>query len=146
MNTRDTAPELKELSNNFHKTATNLKEIVSGMRNKGYRVNLDMSIGEPQEYIHECRTVGCVAGFYALSDPESEFKNNKFSFNTLENPKWLHNYTFEGGCELFAIDLGFKCPPEVEEWAKNHPSLWGHTHGIDFFLSERAWGKEICDD
>ena len=139
MNTKKNATELEKLSLDFKKVASKLKQVITGIQKDGHDVILNMGLGNTQQYVYECHTVACLAGFYAMTDSNGSFIYQEDGINVLQNP---NHHTFDHGCRLFAVDLGFEVPFELEEWAENHPTLWGNTHGRKLFLNEKAWGKE----
>lgn len=71
---------------------------------------------------HECGTVHCHGGVYAL------MKCN------LSSP-----INYRSGSIHLANDLGFRSVADLEEWAELNPRLWGNKKGIKMFFDPDAF-------
>ena len=140
MNTKENATELEKLSHDFNKVASKLKQVVTGIEEDGHDVILNMGLGDTQQYVYECHTVACLAGFYAMTDSNSSFICHGDGINVLQNANWTSDHSYKAGGTLFAKDLGFNEQWELEQWAGLHPLLWGNTKGRKLMMYASAWG------
>lgn len=72
---------------------------------------------------HECGTVHCHGGWYAISVLDVENK--------------LLSYT--DGADRLAKDLGFGFDEDIQEWAEQNQTLWGNEIGYGMFCDRRAF-------
>ena len=85
---------------------------------------------------HDCGTVHCVAGWYAVANLNRKFIKNKFNQGRV---------SFVDGAELMAIDLGFADQHPLEDWAFDNPKIWGNEDGDEMFSKERAYDNPGFD-
>jgi hypothetical protein len=90
------------------------------------RNNLDMLEPAVNADQHKCGTVHCIGGWYAIA--------------TCDINKPLN---YKDGALKMAEDLGFRDLPilQLEEWAINHPSIWGNRYGAGMFCNPSAYGN-----
>ena len=74
---------------------------------------------------HECGTVHCVGGWYAVAtcDLTEQY------------------ITYAQGADHMAEDLGFDCFHSVSCWARDNPQIWGNQHGYVMFSAPEAYGN-----
>lgn len=88
--------------------------------------SLDMLEFRVNTGAHECGTVHCVGGWYAIAVyQETAFRGR--------------GLTYEKGANRLALDLGFNHQYYIREWALNSPELWGNPHGFDMFSHAKAY-------
>jgi len=100
--------------------------------------HLDMNESNVNSVEHECGTVHCVAGWYAVATLDLE--NNKVDFRD--------------GANQMASDLGFSdesfprtCKRSLEKFADCNPDIWGNAYGDSMFCSNEAYnGAESITD
>lgn len=90
--------------------------------------HLDMT--EPcVNYFHECGTVHCVGGWYAIAC----YKETVFITDECFN--------YNDGANAMAVHLGFSGRPELQTWAIKNPDLWGNQHGELMFTSNYGYAN-----
>lgn len=91
---------------------------------------LEVSMG-CTAFNHECGTVACHAGWFAVIQGKSRMK-------------WQgQNYSYRDAANEMAEFLGFKYHINLERWARNNPLLWGNEYGDEMFCDNAAFGKKI---
>lgn len=97
--------------------------------------HLDMRVAvvyrRKQQFLHECGTVHCVAGWYYLAsktDIELEAAKTRTSY-----------IGFTSGVMIMREDLGFHTTAELEEFVRNNPEIWGNSHGQELFSDSIAY-------
>ena len=95
-----------------------------------------LRMGEPIPYRHSCQTVACLAGFYALAKHSGEVSFDHHP-PKLESTGRSLFFSFCGN--LFATDLGMPEQNTLENWAKDHPELWGRENGKLLLSSMEAY-------
>ena len=96
---------------------------------------------------HECGTVHCVGGWYAVAN-----QNNPRIKAAIKRK----DAEYELGADLMSKHLGFRNADDLVDWAHNNPVIWGNDWGGDLFGSIAAWNdaknlkgivkhlKEVC--
>lgn len=74
---------------------------------------------------HECGTVHCVAGWYAIAVYDTDKKL----------------VDFLNGANKMAKALGFNKGTQLRAWAKRHPEIWGNQFGTDMFYCSIAYNN-----
>lgn len=116
-------PTLKQ----FNRVIRNLRRIEE-QANAENAFNIDE--GDVCSSYHECGSVHCVAGWYAVSQ--------KYTKNIAPLIKrQMCDYT--DGSHLMVTHLGGEGKGRLAEWARNHPELWGNTKGGWLFTSVVAY-------
>lgn len=85
--------------------------------------HLQMGVSKVNECGHECGTVHCHGGWYAvavLPIADAEFG-------------------FQDGSERMAKDLGFESDMQLEEWASKFPEIWGNERAMGMFCDCTAF-------
>jgi hypothetical protein len=82
-----------------------------------------MSEGRVNSDDHECGTIHCAAGWYAIA--------------TLVNEQSLN---YNDGAIAMAAHLGFECREDLEHWAARSSTIWGNQSGWAIFCDTRAYG------
>lgn len=81
---------------------------------------------------HECGTVHCVAGWYAVANQKRTLIAAKLKAG---------NVYYETGADLMARDLGFVNHRALESWANLHYEIWGNRKGGYMFCKPDAWNN-----
>lgn len=90
---------------------------------------LDMSEPAVRNSLHSCGTVCCAGGWYAVAVFPLESTNDYVSYRE--------------GIYLINDHLGFSTNESVEDWAHEHPKIWGNEHGISMFYDNNAYNGAI---
>ena len=81
-----------------------------------------------------CGTVHCAAGWYAVSQKDTERWEDSVEIGYLLGAEWM------------AVDLGFletvygNPVHYLEDWAADNPEIWGNDDGHDMFGLAWAYG------
>ena len=98
---------------------------------------------------HDCRTVACHGGWYALGrlidHPALRWRHDETFYcdpgETMmalrPNGQLTHVMYYEGA-HMLARDLGFMNAPALKGWAERHPHIWGNRHGERMFAGDGA--------
>ena len=131
-----------------HPRSEDVQKVIDNFKSIRHLVtkNSQIDMGEvwvQKEFIHECGTVHCHAGWYAVAhaikDP-----------SIIENGKYVG---YETGAKLMAEDLRIISCKHLLTWADVYPEIWGNKYGEDMFsdnwafvcntVDENGGGKEI---
>lgn len=91
--------------------------------------HLDMLEPVVLGYGHECGTVHCVAGWYAIASMGEDVFN-------LRGTDYI---SYSTGVAKMANDLGFEHLFELPEWAHKNKKLWGNPYGSNLFTCANAY-------
>lgn len=118
-----------------HPTKKQMQTVIDNLKKIEDSANvpkaLRMMEGKVSGQNHECGTVHCVAGWYAVAIRYSD----KFIKLKIENKECR----FFHGASKIAEHLGFKYRNELEIWAENNPEIWGNNDGFYMFSEESAY-------
>lgn len=93
------------------------------------------------DFVEECGTVACHAGFYALAK-----KRNKSGYNWSEGyfiGRLGYRVEYTEGADLLAEDLGMRHAEHLRTWAHKNPKVWGNEYGLNMFHSQLAFGERV---
>ena len=103
---------------------------------------------------HDCRTVACHGGWYALGrlidhpavrwrHDETFYKDPGETMMVLRQDGAVTHLMYYEGAHMLARDLGFMNAPALKGWAERHPEIWGNRHGERMFAGDgaAAFGK-----
>jgi hypothetical protein len=79
---------------------------------------------------HECGTVHCVGGWYAVANLDRERIKDKIKNGRVG---------YDDGADLLANDLGFASHYALQNWAEENPKIWGNEGGDEMFGSASAY-------
>ena len=96
----------------------------------------DMSIWRVYDDHHECGTVHCVGGWYAVANSDRQVIKDKIKNGRVG---------YDDGADLMAIDLGFDDGDFLADWAYENPEIWGNEKGSDMFENELAYDNAGFD-
>ena len=91
------------------------------------KYHLDISEAAVNNGWHQCGTVHCVGGWYAIAS----YKEDAF------DRKEILSYS-DGTAEM-ARDLGFENEIDLEFWAGENYKLWGNSYGLHLFYKRDAY-------
>lgn len=89
---------------------------------KGHLNMMETSVNDDG---HECGTVHCVGGWYAIA-------------NNLHLDGYI---TFREGADKMAFDLGLNVSYYLDKWATLNPIIWGNEYGESIFSSRIAYNN-----
>ena len=123
----------QELADKFYALADKINVII----------NPNLSVGMGETRIHakvldrhytsewepnDCGTVGCAAGWCAVALK---------AYQDISNIR-----SYDDGISAANKHLGVK----LQDWAENHPGLWGNDMGRGVWCHPEAWGQDECND
>ena len=83
-----------------------------------------------KKHKHECGTVHCTAGWYAVANSDRQVIKDKINQGCVD---------FRDGADLMAIDLGFDNTYDLKCWAYENPEIWGNEDGRWLFAKDEAY-------
>ena len=113
------SPTIKQVSYVIKK----LKSVREQARKKGA---FNMSEERVYNDIHDCGTVHCVAGWYAVANLRRKAIKDKIEKGRVD---------YSDGADLMSIDLGFTDKFDLKDWAEVNPKIWGNEDGDEMFDS-----------
>ncbi len=98
---------------------------------------------------HDCRTVACHGGWYALGrltdHPAIRWRHDETFYSdpgetmmALRPDGQLTHVMYCEGAHMLARDLGFMNAPALKGWAERHPQIRGNRHGERMFAGDGA--------
>ncbi len=98
---------------------------------------------------HNCRTVACHGGWYALGrlidHPAVRWRHDETFYSdpgetmmALRQDGQLTHVMYHEGAHMLARDLAFMNAPALTGWAERHPHIWGNRHGERMFAGNGA--------
>ena len=124
-----------------HPTVEQVKFVIRKLKSvRGQAIKKDaFNMSEAIAYIknrHECGTVHCVGGWYAIANLDRPEIKDRFK-------KGFVGYS--DGADLMAKDLGFANRDCLQTWAFDNPEIWGNPRGGSMFAYESAYDNEGFD-
>ena len=93
----------------------------------------NMNVWRVYDDHHECGTVHCVGGWYAVANWRRQAIKDKFNKGRV---------TYEHGADLMAKDLGFFDRDCLVGWANDNPKIWGNKYGFEMFTGKLAYSNK----
>ncbi len=111
-----------------------VQEVINGLKKIEHSANLEgafnMKVGGVQTYNHNCGTVHCVAGWFAVSNSENHTIKKLIKNNSCD---------YFDGADMIAEILGFKNYLCLSEYMDDNPKIWGNSFGEEIFESCAAY-------